>query len=144
MDVISIEELSQLKEQALTAILNNQALPGSDKALQFPDLPFILSEQQELYLLDEYIKTTVYLRNKSVKVVSPEHLQGIADKMRKVIYFQIQTSSSGSEDVSMSVEAKILTASPHSRIQDLTNMQLKFQKVQNEWRIVDEPSYLSA
>ncbi len=143
---ISNEDLTLLKEKALRAILNNQLLPGSNRPLFFPDLPFILSEQNDIYVLDEHIKTTIYLEsnNKPIQVVSKASLNEIADNLKKVIYFQFQTESLQNDSVLLGLDAKVLTSAPNSRTQDLSKMQIKFQKVQNEWKVVDEPTYLSS
>lgn len=143
---ISNEDLTQLKEQALKAILNQQLLPGSSRPLSFPDLPFILSEQTDIYVLDEHIKSPIFLesKRKHIQVVSQTSLNEVADNLKKVIYFQFKTEDLENDTVLLKLDAKILTTTPKSRTQDLSNMQIKFQKIENEWKVVDEPSFMSS
>lgn len=140
---ISKQDVTQLKELVLQAIFDQKPLPGSNKPLFFPDLPFILSQQTDLYVFDEQIDTPIHLDNQTVQVVTRAYLNRIADSLKKVIYFQFQKISMENDTVSLSLDAKVLTA-PGSRILNLSHMQLKFQKVQSEWKVFDEPSYLSS
>lgn len=142
---ISDKELSQLKEEVLKAIVNNQPLPGSINPLTFPDLNFVLN-QPDVYLKDTDVKNTVHIKNlnKSVQVVSEEILKQVADKIGKVIYLQFQTTELEKDNFMLSLEAKVLSSALNYRKMNLSNMQMKFQKVGNDWKIIDQPTSLSS
>ncbi len=142
--LIPAQELARLKEQVLYAVLNNQTLPGSNNRLAFADLPFVLT-QPDIYLVDNEIKNSIHIEkiNKQVQVVSEDFLRRQNTGPGKIIYFQFQTTESGNDNLWLSLDAKVLSAGAQ-QADNLTSMQMKFQKVQNEWRIMDEPTTLSA
>jgi len=144
ISTISETELAKLKEKVLKAVLNNQAMPGSDKSLNFPDLPFVLN-QPDIYLVDDTIKNTITIEkiNKPLQVVSQEFLNQKASESGNITYFQFHTKKSGKDNLLLSLETKIISPS-NQRSSSLTSMQLKFQKVGKEWKMIDEPTSLSA
>ena len=88
ISTISENELAKLKEKVLKAVLNNQTMPGSNKILNFPDLPFVLT-QADIYLVDDNIRNTITIEkiNKPVQTVSQEFLKQKTSESGKVIYF---------------------------------------------------------
>lgn len=143
--IISDKELSQLKEKVIKAIVNNQPVPGSSNPLSFPDLNFVLS-QPDIFLNDINVKSAVPIEklNKSIQIVSEERLKQIADKFGKVIYLQFQTTELEKGDLVLSLEAKVISSPPDYRKMNLTSMQMKFQKVGNDWKMIDQPTSLSS
>ncbi len=143
--LISDKELTQLKEEVLKAIVNEQPLPGSMNSLTFPDLHFVLS-QSNIYLIDNNIKNTIYIEklNKPVQVVSEETLKQEADKVGKVIYLQFQTAELESDILMLSLEAKVLSPILDYRKMNLSNMQMKFKKEGGDWKMIDLPISLSS
>lgn len=144
LSTISENKLAKLKEKVLKSILNNQLIPGSNKTLSFPDLPFVLT-QPDIYLVDDSIRKTITIEkiNKPVQIVSEEFLNQKASESGKVIYFQFHAEKSGITNLVLSLEAKVLSSSDQ-RTSSLTSMQMKFQKVGKEWIMIDEPTSLSA
>ncbi len=142
--LIPVRELARLKEQVLYAVLNNQTFPGTNNKLAFPDLPFVLT-QPAIYLVDNEIKNSINIEkiNRQVQVVSEDFLKTQHTDSGKIIYFQFQTTGSAKDNVWLSLDAKVLSAADQQAY-SLTGMQMKFQKVGEEWRIMDEPTTMSA
>ena len=122
-------ELTRLKEEVLKAALNNQSMPGSNKSLNFPDLPFVLN-QPDIYLVDDTIKNNIAIEkiNKPVQVVSQEFLNKKTSEAGNITYFKFSTKKSGKDNLLLTLESKIVSSSDQ-RSSSLTSMQLKFQKV---------------
>lgn len=144
VSTISAGELADLKEKVLKAVLNNQTIPGSNKPLNFPDLPFVLT-QPDIYLVDDTVRNTITIDkiNKPVQVVAQEFLNQKTSESGKIAFFKFSTKKSGKDNLILSLETKLVSSSDH-RISSLTSMQLKFQKVGKEWKMIDEPTSLSA
>lgn len=142
--LIPVREIARLKEQVLYAVLNNQTFPGTNNRLAFPDLPFVLT-QPAIYLVDNEIKNSINIEkiNRQVQVVSEDFLKKQHTGSGKIIYFQFQTTESGKDNLWLSLDAKVLSAADQQTY-SLTGMQMKFQKVGEKWRIMDEPTTLSA
>lgn len=144
ISTISENELAKLKEKVLKAVLNNQTMPGSNKSLNFPDLPFVLN-QPDIYLVDDTIKNNITIEkiNKPLQVVSQEFLNQKTSEAGNITYFKFNTKKSGKDNLLLTLEAKVVSPS-NQRASSLTSMQLKFQKVGKEWEMIDEPTSLSA
>ena len=137
-------ELALLKERVLRAILNNQALPGSDRPLHFPDLPFVLS-QPHIYLADNDIRGDINIESlgKPVQVTSETALAEGHKASGKVVYFQFRTSGESEDSFKLYLDANVQSAAD-SRKTALTSMEMKFRKIGDEWQMIDEPTSLSA
>ena len=144
ISTISENELAKLKEKVLKAVLNNQTMPGSNKIFNFPDLPFVLT-QPDIYLVDDNIRNTVTIEkiNKPVQTVTQEFLNQKTSESGKIVYFQFHSKKSGKDNLVLTLESKVLSSSDQ-RTSSLTSMQIKFQKVGKEWKMIDEPTSLSA
>lgn len=143
VSLIPESELSKLKEQVLNAVLNDQSMPGSNKKLHFPDLPFVL-DQPDIYLMDDSIRNTITIEkiNKPLQVVSQETIDQKVKESGRITHFMFHTKQAGKEKLLLTLETKV--ASPGQRASSLTSMQLKFQKFGKEWKIIEEPTSLSA
>ena len=141
---ITENELAKLKENVLRAVLNNQTMPGSDKSLNFPDLPFVLN-QTDIYLVDDTIKENITIEkiNKPLQVVSQEFLNQKANETGNITYFKFNSKKSGKDNLLLTLETKVVSSS-NQRSSSLTSMQMKFQKVGKDWKMIDEPTSLSA
>jgi hypothetical protein len=137
-------ELALLKESVLRAVLNNQALPGSDRPLHFPDLPFVLS-QREIYLVDDDIRTDIHIESlgKPVQLISEATLADRQGASGKVVYFQFHTSEVSEKSLKLRLDAKVQSAG-YSRTLSLTSMELKLEKDGDKWQMTNEPTSLSA
>jgi len=142
--IFSGSNLSQLKESILYATLNNQFFPGSNLKLSFPDLNFVLT-QSDLYLVDNDVSKTIDIKkiNRPLQLVSFDFIKQLADKNKKVIYFEFQPTESEKDTIFISLEAKIFSASDQ-RTNNLSSIRLKFQKAGNAWKIISDPTYLSS
>ena len=141
---ITENELAKLKENVLRAVLNNQTMPGSDKSLNFPDLPFVLN-QTDIYLVDDTIKENITIEkiNKPLQVVSQEFLNQKANETGNITYFKFNSKKSGKDNLLLTLETRVVSSS-NQRSSSLTSMQMKFQKVGKDWKMIDEPTSLSA
>ena len=137
-------ELALLKENVLRAVLNNQALPGSDRPLHFPDLPFVLS-QPDIYLVDDDVRNDIHIESlgKQVQLMSEAALASKQGASGKVIFFQFHTSGISENSLNLRLDAKVQSAGD-SRKHSLTSMEIKLEKVGDEWQMADEPTSLSA
>ncbi|MBC7887823.1 MAG: hypothetical protein H7Z13_08025 [Ferruginibacter sp.] len=141
---ISANDLTQLKEEVLRAVLNDGSLPGTSQRLTFPDLPFALT-QPVVYLVDEDIKNAISIEkiNKSVQVVSEDFLHQDTAKPGKSIFFQFETTEQDRDHLLLSLHTKVFSPADQ-RTQNLSSMQMNFQKVGTGWRMIDGPTSLSA
>ena len=141
---ITENELAKLKENVLRAVLNNQTMPGSDKSLNFPDLPFVLN-QTDIYLVDDTIKENITIEkiNKPLQVVSQEFLNQKANETGNITYFKFNSKKSGKDNLLLTLETKVVSSS-NQRSSSLTSMQMKFQKVGKDWKMIELPTSLSS
>lgn len=142
---IEKQELSQLKELVLQSIFNQNPFPGSITPLNFPDLQFVIS-QPEIYLLDQDIKGNIFIPKlkKSVLIKSEDTIENIATKLGKVVYLKFQTTGLERGMVVLNLQAKIQSSFPNKQKSNLTSMQMKFRRINNEWEIIDQPISLSS
>ena len=142
---IEKQELSQLKELVLQSIFNQNPFPGSITPLNFPDLQFVIS-QPEIYLLDQDIKGNIFIPKlkKSVLIKSEDTIENIATKLGKVVYLKFQTTGLERGMVVLNLQAKIQSSFPNKQKSNLTSMQMRFRRINNEWEIIDQPISLSS
>lgn len=142
--IFSGSKLSQLKKSILCATLNNQIFQGSNLKLSFPDITFILT-QSNLYLVDNDVTKTINIEkiNRPLQIVSFDFIKEMAEKHGKVIYFEFQSSESEKDSIFIALEAKIFSATDQ-RSNKLSSIRLKIQKTDNAWKIIGDPTYLSA
>lgn len=140
----SDENLSQLKEDVLNAVLNDRPFQGKSKRLSFADLPFVLS-QPAIYLVDEDVKNNIGVEklNKTIQIVTEEFLKQHPEKNGKTIYFQFHTTKQETDTILLSLDAKVYSFSD-KQSSNLSSMQMTFKKDGNAWELMDEPTSLSA
>ena len=140
---MSEQDLIQLKEMVLNAVINQETLPGSDQPVMFPDLPLLL-DQSAFYLLDKHIKNPGFVKrlNKPVLLTSNDFLAQEATKKGKLLYLQVQEKEPGNNTVVLTVESRVMSSDKQSYT--LSSMQFRLQKIKNEWRVVEHPTSMSA
>lgn len=138
---ISDKELSELKVNVLNSVLNNHVFPGSNFALRFADLPFVLT-QPDIFLVDKKIKNSIRIEriNKPVQIVS---INFIKAKRGKTIYFEFQSEEEDRNILLLTLNANIFS-SPEDRTIKLSSLKIKFQKERTTWVIMEPPTSLSA
>ena len=132
----------KLKEMVLRAVLNKEALPGSDQPLMFPDLALLFS-QPEIYLADNDIRDLAHLKplDKRVRIVNEEFLKEEARKNGQVYFLVIGVKEEGS--VMISIELKVM-ASSDMQAYVLSSMLLKMESVDGRWKSIGDATSLSA
>ena len=136
--------LSQLKIAVLHSILNDEPFQNSGVILRFPDLPFILN-QQDIFLVDEDIENAINVENLN-RLVQPVAERTIKENVLhsgKTIFFKFQSKKEESDRLLLRLNANIISASD-ARTTTLSSLILKFKKEQNSWKLIDSPSFLSA
>lgn len=126
----------------LTALLSGQPLPGSDKPINFPDLPTVVS-QPNVILADENLdeKVQVKASPKPVKILSIDEIREQARTGQDLIYLHFQPPGVGDNSVGLTLAAKIMPANPDQRTMGLSTVQIKFHKAGDEWLAESEPVY---
>ncbi len=140
----SDENLSQLKEDVLNAVLNDQPFQEKSKRLSFADLPFVLS-QPVVYLVDKDVKNSINIEklNKRVQIVTEEFLKQNPEKSGKTIYFQFEITKEDVNNILLKLNAKIYSSSSE-RKNILSSLEIKFEKFGEGWKMIDDPTFLSA
>lgn len=137
--------LLQLQETLLEAILSGKPLPGLTGPTRFPDLSFLL-RQPVIYLLDVNLAgpARVNTSHGLVRTLSEEALMKEADKQGDITYLQFQPPDVADGEITLALGATIAPRDPNQQRAGLSTIVVKFIKIANEWKVVDEPASLSA
>ncbi|MGI2908101.1 hypothetical protein [Tolypothrix sp. VBCCA 56010] len=137
---VSDEVLGQLQELVLKAILLGQRLPGIDRSVRFPDLPFVL-QKSTVTLIDENLANSVSIAEISVPVrnLSQEALLEEAREQGDIAYLRFQPPGIEDNVVRLTLEAKVCPHDSSQPVLGLSGIQVTFQKVSGNWQVVNEP-----
>jgi hypothetical protein len=139
------ELIGQLQETLLKALLLNQPLPGSTKPIVFPDLSLIL-RQSTIPLIDENLAKSICVAAlaKPVRVLSLDDLLEEARAQGNLAYLRFQPAERLSFDVvRVTLQAGLAPDDPDQHTMGLSGIQVKFQKVADQWRAIDEPVFFA-
>lgn len=138
----SSKELLSLQELIVKAILLGQPLPGRTQPIRFPDLSFIVS-QQSIFLVDENLFGQISLDKspRPIRIISVEDLRQESQYRGDIAYLRFQPPEVSDDEVQMTIEAKIATRDPNKLTLGLSNFQVKFVKVEGEWKVVEDPVF---
>ncbi len=143
--MLSNKILLQLQEMLLKAVLLGQSLPGHTQPIRFPDLSFIL-RQPIIFLLDTNLSGPIFIREfpSPIRILSVEALLQESQTHGDITYLQFQPPEVTDDAVRLTLEARIATRDPNQSKLGLSNISVKFLKVADEWKVVDEPIYSAA
>ena len=141
--LITDEELGQLKTAILNSVLNEQPFPGGEIVLHFPDLPFVLA-QEEVYATEPELKGPIRIESldKPLQLITEKSLKAITGKPGRTVFFNFRTESVGQQLV-VHLDANVYT-SFEERTSLLSSLRIKFLKEGETWTILEPPSFLSA
>jgi hypothetical protein len=143
--IMSDEVLGQLQELLLKAILLGQKLPGLDRSIQFPDLPFLLQEST-ITLIDENLKNSISFAEVPIpiRILSQQALLEEAHTQGDIAYLRFQPSEIEGDTVRLTLEAKVYPHDPNQSVLGLSGIQVTFQRVSGNWQVFREPILFSS
>lgn len=141
---VSDEVIGQLQELVLKAILLGQRLPGIDRSVRFPDLPFVL-QKSTVTLIDENLANSVSIAGISVpvRILSQEALLEEAREQGDIAYLRFQPPGIEDNVVRLTLEAKVCPHDSSQPVLGLSGIQVTFQKISGNWQVVNEPILFS-
>jgi hypothetical protein len=137
--------ISYLQEILLEAFLLSKHLPGSTQPMMFPDLAFI-QRQPAIILSDENLYSTKSIEelSKPIRILSQEAiLHEAAHTQRDLVYLRFQSSVRKNNTIQLTLEARITSPDPNKRTLGLGGVQVKFQKRQGQWEIIEDPIFFA-
>lgn len=136
----SKEEIGELQEILLTAILSSQPLPGADKPINFPDLAMIVN-QPNIILADENLVRSVQIKAspKPVQILSSDEMREQARTHGDLTYLHFQPPEVGDNSVGLTLEGRIMPRNPDQRTLGLSTIQIRFHKVGDQWLAQGDP-----
>ncbi len=139
------DEVRQLQELLLTAVLSGHPLPGGTQPIQLPDLSFVLN-QPRIIVVDENLAGPISIEStpKPVEILSREVVEAPARTLADIAYLRFQPPQLADRTVHLTLEAKIAPRNPGQPALGLSSVQVTFQKDAGQWRVVDEPRFLAA
>lgn len=137
--------LLHLQVILLKAVLLGQPLPGQPQPIRFPDLSFI-TRQPTILLARKNLVGPIYLKElpKPLQTISAEALLRESQTHGNVAYLQFQRPEVMDNTVGLTLEAKIATRDPDQKELGLSSIYVKFLKLADEWKVIDEPVYFAA
>lgn len=136
------KELFNLQELIVKAILLGQSLPGCTQAIRFPDLSFILN-QPIIFLVDENLFGYIAIEEspRPIRILSVEDLRQECQNRGDIAYLQFQPSEVRDDEVQVTLVARIATSDPNKQTLGLSDIHVKFVKVADEWKVMEEPVF---
>ena len=139
------DEVRQLQELLLTAVLSGHPLPGGTRPIQLPDLSFVLNHLR-IFVEDENLAGPILIESlpKPVVILSREAFEAPTGNLANIAYLRFQSPQLEDRTVHLTLEAKIAPRTPGQPALGLSSVQVTFQKVAGQWRVVEEPRFLAA
>lgn len=138
----SDSEVLHLQEMLLEAVVLGKALPGQSQPIRFPDLSFVM-RQIVVFLSNENLSGQMLLRElqKPIRILPVDAIFQEAHNSGDITYLQFQPPEVMNDAVHLTLEAKIATRNPNQQTLGLSSIHVKFLKVAEEWKLLDEPIY---
>ena len=143
--MLSKKVLLQLQETLLKAVLLSKPLPGHTQPIRFPDLSFVM-RQSIIFLVDANLSGPILIEEtpRPIRILSIETLLQESQEHGNITYLQFQPPEVIDDKVRLTLEARIATSDPNQQKLGLSNIHVKFLKIGDEWKVVDEPVYSAA
>jgi hypothetical protein len=137
--------LLKLQETLLKAVLLGHPLPGNTQPVRFPDLAFVV-RQPAVFLLDSNLSGPILIKEspRAIRILSTEALLQESQKHGEITYLQFQAPEVMDDAVRLTLEARIATRDPNQQKLGLSNIHVKFSKIADEWKVLEEPVYSAA
>ena len=126
----------------LRAVVEGAPLPGTARAIRFPDLAF-LQRHDSIYLADEGMAGTsvATASPKPVRVLSPAAVQAKAKEGGPLAYLQFGPSRIEEDTAEITLAGRMASPDPKQRSLGLSSMHVKFRKVGGRWEALGEPVF---
>jgi hypothetical protein len=136
---ITSEDVRQLQESLLRAILLGHSLPGETTTLSMPDLQFVTAGESIL-LLDENLVGPISIgaSEKPLRIIGRQALQSTAEA-KQGGYLRFHPVEVGQDTVQMSLEASMLTAATGAEL-GLSTVRVEFRNAGGGW-VAGSPTF---
>lgn len=133
------EDLREVQELLLRAVLRGEMLPGSRDLTAFPDLRFVM-DQPEIVLSDENLAGRLGVEDapRPVRVAPRSELLERGGQEDRV-YLRFGPPQSTGDTVMITLEARIVSGDPGRHALGLGGIQVRFQRVGSSWQVVQPP-----
>jgi hypothetical protein len=138
------EILGHLQETLLRAVLAKEPLPGGRQPVELPDLSFVL-RQPAVLLSKENLARSVSLEALPVpvRVLSPQDIAEEGSTSGDTAYLRFQPAQEEDDTVRLTLQASIVPRDPGLLALGLSGIQVRFQQIEDQWEIVDEPAFFA-
>jgi hypothetical protein len=138
------EILGHLQETLLRAVLAKESLPGGRQPVELPDLSFVL-RQPAVLLSNENLARSVSLEALPVpvRVLSPQDIAEEGSTSGDIAYLRFQPAQEEDDTVRLTLQASIVPRDPGLLALGLSGIQVRFQQIEDQWEIVDEPAFFA-
>jgi hypothetical protein len=140
----SNEILRRLQEALLRALLLGVPLPGSERPVRFPDLPFIL-RQPYVLLVDDNLAGPISIDEwpHPIRILPRETLMQEARTKGELTYLQFKLPVVREDAIELTLEARL---APHFRqgALGLSSIHAKFRNIAGEWQVAGDPVFSAA
>ena len=145
METMTPEVLLHLQELLLQAVLLSQPLPGQSKPVRMPDLSFVM-RHEVIYVAQENLAGPVKLKNppKPLRILSIDALRALARQQGDIVYLHFQPAVATDGEVRLTLEGSIAAQDSSKQSMGLSSVHVRFVKVANTWKAVDDPVYSAA
>jgi hypothetical protein len=141
---LSEEVLAHLQQALLAAVLNRQALPGSDRPVALPDLQFVLGGEGVALAEENLVSRSVVVGlARPVRVLRPEELRQQAERRGEFAYLRFQPAEKDDDSVRLTLEARIARPDPSEPELGLSGVQARFVEVSGRWEVAEEPAFFA-
>lgn len=129
--------LLYMQQSIIDSIFNDIPLPGKSQSIDFPDLN-LLNKEQHLFLLDENLYGKLSLPEKlNIRTITKHELKNLVKD--HLIYIHFQPPKIYEKNVTFTLELKFVSSSLKAPIMGLGGIQVKFENLNENWEVLEEP-----
>ena len=135
------EELSQVQQMLLTAVLRRQTLPGGRHPVELPDLAFV-QQAGIVRVSTENVAGPLagLVESRPIQVRSPESLRTEACAHRDIPYLTFQPAVRDENRIRLTLQGRIATRDAERRPLGLSGLQVEFHRIDDRWEVVNPPA----
>lgn len=139
------EEVAELQEMLLAAVLGQEALSGSGRSIVLPDIDFVLEQDGTLNLSEEnlFAEPVADDMGRPIRVLSVEELRREADRRGQLGYLRFQPAEGLGDSVRLTLEGRIARQGVQDPV-GLSGVQATFVRSDGRWRLEGEPAFFAA
>lgn len=135
------EDLGELQEMLLEAVLGRGMLPGSERPLVLPDLDFVVQEGGNVVVSDENLLGEGAGAGEA-RVLDVEGIRREADERGQLGYLRFQPAEVRGDSVRFTLEGRIARSGEQDA--GLSGVQATFVRSGGQWRLEEEPAFFAA